>query len=195
MSTTLENEDLLKLAAGGKMRRRQRMSRALLAHLIGERAEGEGNDFEAEEGDEGEKSERKIARLLIGSRLLRRRRLRNLLIAHLLRERGEAGEEEDEGEDEYGEEGGGGEHKLVRLLIGSRILRRRRVRRMLLGHLLRERGEAGEEEDEGEEEYGEGVGGEHQLARLLMGRRAMRRGRARRMLVAHLLRERSEEEA
>ena len=170
MSTTLENEDLLKLAAGGKMRRRRRMSRALLAHLIGERAEGEGNDYEAEEGDEGEKSERKIARLLIGSRLLRRRRLRNLLIAHLLRERGEAGEgEEDEGEDEYGQEGGGGEHKLARLLIGSRILRRGRVRRMLVAHLLRERGEAGEEEDEGEDEYGEeGGGGEHKLARLLL---------------------------
>jgi len=73
-------------------------------------------------------------------------------------------------------------------------MRRARARRMLLAHLLRERGEAGEEEDEGEDEYGEG-GGEHQLARLLMGKRAMRRGRARRMLVAHLLRERSEEEA
>src|SRR6516164_8095608 len=176
MSTTLENEDLLKLAAGGKTRRRRRMSRALLAHLIGERAEGEGNDYEAEEGDEGEDSERKIARLLIGSRLLRRRRLRNLLIAHLVRERGEAGEEEDEGEDEYGQEGGGGEHKLARLLIGSRILRRGRVRRMLVAHLLRERGEAGEEEDEGEDEYGEeGGGGEHKLARLLIGSRILRR--------------------
>jgi hypothetical protein len=192
MGTTLENEDLLKLAGGGKIRRRQRMSRALLARLIGERAEGEDEDYEGEEG-EGEESERKIARLLIGSRMLRRRRLRNLLIAHLLRERGEAGEEEDEGGDEYGEEGGGGEHKLARLLIGSRILRRRRVRRMILSHLLRERGEAGEEEDEGEDEYGEEAsGGEHKLARLLIGSRILRRGRVRRMLLAHLLRERGE---
>jgi len=75
------------------------------------------------------------------------------------------------------------------------VMRRARARRMLLAHLLRERGEGGEEEDEGEDEYGEGGGGEHQLARLLIGKRAMRRGRARRMLVAHLLRERSEEEA
>src|SRR6516225_853021 len=117
-----------------------------------------------------------------------------MLLAHVLRERGEVGEEEDEGEDEYGE-GGGGEHQLARLLMGKRVIRRARARRMLLAHLLRERGEGGEEEDEGEDEYGEGGGGEHQLARLLMGKRAMRRGRARRMLVAHLLRERSEEEA
>src|SRR6516225_8566006 len=139
MSTTLENEDLLKLATGRKTRRSRRMSRALLAHLIGERAEGEDEDYEAEER-EGEESEGRIARLLIGSRLLRRRRLRNLLITHLLREKGEA-EEENEGEDEYGEESGGGEHRLARLLIGSRVLRCRRVRRMLLAHLLRERGE------------------------------------------------------
>ena len=115
MSATLENEDVLKLAAGRKIGRRQRMSRALLAHLIGERAEGEDEDYEGEEG-QGEAGERKIARLLIGSRLLRRRRLRNLLIAHLLRERGEGGEEEDEGADEYADEIGGGEHKLARLL-------------------------------------------------------------------------------
>jgi hypothetical protein len=116
-----------------------------------------------------------------------------MLLAHVLRERGEGGEEEDESEDEYGE--GGGEHRLARLLMGKRVMRRARARRMLLAHLLRERGEGGEEEDEGEDEYGEGGGGEHQLARLLIGKRAMRRGRARRMLVAHLLRERSEEEA
>jgi hypothetical protein len=61
----------------------------------------------------------------------------------------------------------------------------------LLGHLLRESGEAGEE-DEGGDEYGDG-GGEQNLTRLLIGKRMARR--ARRMLLAHLLRERSEEEA
>ena len=65
---------------------------------------------------------------------------------------------------------------------------------MLLAHLLRESGEAGEEEDEGQDEDGEG-GGEHKLARLLIGKGMARRARARRMLLAHLLRERSEEEA
>ena len=57
MSATLENEDVLKLAAGRKIGRRQRMRRALLAHLIGGRAEGEDEDYEGEEG-QGEAGER-----------------------------------------------------------------------------------------------------------------------------------------
>jgi hypothetical protein len=78
---------------------------------------------------------------LIGSRILRRRRIRRAVLLHLLRERRE-GEDEDEDEDE-GEgdedEGGGGERRLLRLLVGSRLLRRRRMRRALLAHLARER--------------------------------------------------------
>ena len=95
--TTMENEDLLRLAIGGRKLRRRRLSRAMLARLIGQRLEPEDEEEEGEEGSsEGE--ERRIVRLLIGSRLLRRRRLRNLLLAHLLRERGEAdsGKESDE---------------------------------------------------------------------------------------------------
>jgi hypothetical protein len=136
-------------------------------------------------------------RLLIGSRLLRRRRARRMLLAHLLRERSGAEEEEDEDEgepedeDELGE-GGDSERRLMRLLIGSRILRRRRVRRTLLAHLLRESGEAEGDEDEGEDEFGEGGDKEHHLLRLLGGQGIRQRSRARRLLMAHLLREREE---
>ena len=107
-------------------------------------------------------------------------------------QRGEAEEDEEgEGEDEFAE-GGDEEHRLLRLVIGSRILRRRRARRMLLAHLLRERSEAGEEEDEGEDEFAEGGDKEHRLLRLLVGHRMRQRKRARRLLMGHLLREREE---
>jgi hypothetical protein len=36
-------------------------------------------------------------------------------------------------------EGGGDEHQIVRLLVGDRMLRRRRLRRLTLAHILRER--------------------------------------------------------
>ena len=130
-------------------------------------------------------------RLLIGSRILRRRRVRRMLLAHLLRERSGAEEDEDEADDEYGE-GSEDEGRVMRLLIGSRILRRRGARRMLLAHLLRERGEAEADEDEGADEFGEGGDKEHRLLRLLAGHRLQHRRRARRMLMAHLLREREE---
>ena len=68
----------------------------------------------------------------------------------------------------------------------------RRARRMLLGHLLRERGESEEYEDEGEDESGEEGDGDHRLMRLLAGRRIGQRRRARRALMAHLMREREE---
>ena len=55
MSTTLENEDLLKLELVGKVGRRQRMTRALLAHLVGETAEGEDDHYEGEEARGGKR--------------------------------------------------------------------------------------------------------------------------------------------
>ncbi|MGH1573514.1 hypothetical protein ACRAWG_26175 [Methylobacterium sp. P31] len=70
------------------------------------------------------------------------------MLAHLLRERragGETGEEEDFGEDdELGEpeEGSDRERRILRLLIGSQVLRRQRIRRLLLAHLLNERRKA-----------------------------------------------------
>jgi hypothetical protein len=50
-------------------------------------------------------------------------------------------EDEDEGEDDPEEDEGGEdkERRILRLLIGSRLLRRARMRRALLAHLLRER--------------------------------------------------------
>src|SRR5215471_1253149 len=109
-----ETEELARLAVGACGMRRRRLSRALLARLIGDRDEAEDYDLEGEEG-EGEEEGKRVVRLLIGSRLLRRRRLRNLLLAHLLRERGEAEEEEEEdGEESWGEEGGEKERRFMR---------------------------------------------------------------------------------
>jgi hypothetical protein len=116
--------------------------------------------------------------------------MRKLVLAHLLRERGEDGYEGDEGEDEEGE-GGGDERQIVRLLVGGRMLRRRRLRKLVLAHLLRERGEEGYEGDEGEDEEGEGGGDERQIVRLLVGGRMLRRRKLRRLALAHILRERA----
>ena len=110
----------------------------------------------------GRSPDRKLVRFLIASGILRRRRIRQMVLAHLLRERGEGGEREFgayegfEGE----EEGGGDDRRIVRQLIASGMLRKRRIRRMLLARLLRERGEFGEEggEMEGEEAGGEEAG-------------------------------------
>jgi hypothetical protein len=65
--------------------------------------------------------------------------MRRALLAHLLRERHE---EEGDDEDEDGEDEGGEHREILRLLIGSRLLRRRRMQRALLAHLLREKQEA-----------------------------------------------------
>ena len=66
---------------------------------------------------------------------------RRMLVAHLLKEHGEAEDEDYEDDDEPGADGADDEHRIMRLLIGSRVLRRKRARRMLLTHLLRERSE------------------------------------------------------
>jgi hypothetical protein len=66
--------------------------------------------------------------------------MRLALLAHLLREGHEEGDEDEDGDDDEGEVG---EHRrILWLLIGSRLLRRRRMRRALLAHLLREKQEA-----------------------------------------------------
>src|SRR6516225_10946165 len=83
------------------------------------------------------------------------------------------------------------DEKLAHLLIGSRLLRRARLRRLLLAHLLRERHE---DEDEGEDYSEEHEGGDEEVRRLLIGSRLSRRARMRRALLAHLLRERREHE-
>jgi len=50
------------------------------------------------------------------------------------------GVEGDGGDEEEGQEVGGGEEgKALRLLIGTKVLRRRKLRRMVITQLLRER--------------------------------------------------------
>ena len=84
--------------------------------------------------------------------------------------------------DEVGSEGGGRDEKqIVRLLIGSRMLRRRRIRNLLLAHLLREGRER--EDEDGDE----GGSEERRLVRLLVAGGAIRRRRVRRLLLALLL--------
>ena len=82
-------------------------------------------------------------------------------------------------------EGDGEERRALRLLLGGRAVRRGRLRRLALAHLLREGGEDGEEADDD----GEGDGEERRLLRLLLGGRMLRRRRTRRMGLASLLRD------
>jgi len=194
-----EGRRIARLLIGSRLLRRRRLRNLLLAHLLRERGEAEDEDDEGEESggeeDEGERDHR-LLRLLIGSRMLRRGRARRMLLAHLLREKGESEEESGDSDDEIGEDEGDDDHRLLRALIASRVLRHRRARRMLLAHLLRKKAGVEHEYEEGEEDMGEDGGDkEHRIMRLLIGSRILRRGRARRMLLAHLLRERFEEEA
>ena len=195
MGDTATEGDLVKLSFGARRARRQRLSRARLAQLLGEKLEAEEDVGDEDEDTSADDGEREFARALIGSRLLRRKRTKRMLLAHLLREGGEAeaGEDEDEIDDEPAE--GGDEQRLVRALIGSKLLRRKRAKRMLLAYLARERGEAEGEDDEGDEEFAEGESGDDQrLVRALIGSRLLRRKRTKRMLLAHLLREKGEAE-
>jgi hypothetical protein len=188
-NSVVEDEDLAKVGVAGRKIRRQRLSRARLARLLGEKLEAEDDDT----GEEGDDEGVRLVRFLIGSRLRRRRRAKRMLLAHLLRERDEV-EAEDESDEEADE--GDDESRLVRALIGSRMLRRKRAKRMLLAHLLRERSEAEGEEDELDEGSGEDEDdADTQLVRLVIGSRILRGRRAKRMLLTHLLRERADEAA
>src|SRR5215831_11094528 len=93
-----------------------------------------------------------LARLALGGRALKNRRVRRAIIARLINENGESYEEGDEGEEETGEEGGGEDREILRALVASKALKRRRFRRALLAHLLRTKSEFEFEGDEGEEE-------------------------------------------
>jgi len=203
-----DDRQLVKALLGSRMLKRRRLRRVLLAHLIRERGASEGDD-EVDEYDEDEGEEetgdddRKLLRLVLGSRILRKRRVRRALLARLIKQRSGGGDveefdddvDEDEGEDDVGEEGGDRERKFLRLLVGSRILRKRRVRRALLAKLLSARGGAAEEGeddlDDGEDEDAEeGPDLERQVARLLVGRKVVRRRRTRKVALARFLRNR-----
>ena len=82
-------------------------------------------------------------------------------------------------------EGESEERRALRLLLGGRMLRRRKLGRLALARLLRE-GDEGED-DEMEEDEGE----ERRALRLLLGGRMMRGRKLRRLALAHLLRERA----
>src|SRR5215831_15770679 len=131
-----------------------------------------------------------LARIALGGRALKNRRVRRAIIARLINENGESElSEEDESEEETGEEGGE-DRDLLRALVASRALKRRRFRRALLAHLLRARSES--EGEEGEEETGDDGGEDRELVRALIASRMLRRRRVRRTLLVHLLRSKAE---
>ena len=193
-----ETEDLAKLAVGGRMIRNGRTRRALIARLLSEQAAGSEEEGDEETTEEGGDDDRQLVKALLGSRMLKRRRLRRVLLAHLIKARSasEADDElDDDNDEDVGEEESGDEdRKLLRLVLGSRILRKRRVRRALIAKLLRDRSGGGETEDDyddGEDEdVEEGPDLERQLARLLVGGRVVRRRRTRKAALARFLRNR-----
>ena len=194
-----ETEDLAKLAVGGRMLRNGRIRRALIARLLSEQAEASDDEGDEDTTDEGGDDDRQLVRAIIGSRALRRRRLRRVLLAHLIKERAGGEDDVDEGDEDIGEETGEDDRQLVRLIVGSRILRRRRVRRALIAKLIRARGEEDDEfdddVDEGDEDIDEGGSDrDRKFLRLLVASRVLRRRRVRRALIAKLLKERGEGE-
>ena len=193
-TSTLDTEDLARFALGKRVRRNTRIRRALLANLINEQAEPIEEETENIAAPEGEDEERQLVRLLAGGRLLKKRRLRRLVLAHLLSERGGEPEEFEEGETEEGDEGGENDNEFIRLLIGHKMLRRRRVRRALLAYLIKQRSEPDEDVDVGEDEFEGGEdGSEGKFVRMVVGSRLLRRRRVRRALIAHLLKQKAEE--
>jgi hypothetical protein len=81
------------------------------------------------------------------------------------------------------------DHRLARVLVGGAV-RRKRLRRLLLAHLIRER--ADDDDGEGvegdDDEGGEGIG---RLGKAAVLRSAVRRRRLRRLVLARVLGERA----
>lgn len=179
-----EERQLIQALVGTRLLRRRKLRKLLKAKLVAERGETDEYDEDVEDTEETGENDRELARLLIGSRLLKRRRVRRALLAAAVRERAAASEGDDETDEDVAEEGGDREGNFIRLVIGSRILRRRRVRRALLAHLAKERGEADTESDVDEDAVDEGADLEREVARLLIGGRTVRRRRMGRAAVA-----------
>ena len=194
-TNTLETEDLARLALGSRARKNTRIRRALVARLINEQSGG-AEDEDYDDTAEGGGDDRELARLIAGSRLLRKRRFRRLVLAHLLNEGGaEEGESEyDEEDADADENGGASDAELGRLLVASRMLRRRRVRRALLAHIISENAGGDEETGEGEEELDEDGGRDGAFVRMVIASRVLRRRRVRKAVIAHLLKERASED-
>ncbi len=180
-----EDRQLIQALVGTRLVHKRRLRKLLKAKLVKERADGSDDYDEGnEDSGEGTEDEQELGRLLIGSRMLRRRRVRRALLAALVRERAGA-DDSDEGTDDSEEDGGDREGKFIRLVIGSGVLRRRRVRRALLAHLVKDRGEASFDSDEGEDSDDDGADLEREVARLLVGVRVVRRRRMRGAAVRH----------
>ena len=160
-----ETEDLAKLAVGGRMIRNGRTRRALIARLLSEQSAGSDEEGDEDTTDEGGDDDRQLVKALLGSRMLKRRRLRRVLLAHLIRERGasEGDDEVEEDDEDVGEEESGDEdRKLLRLVLGSRILRKRRVRRALIAKLLKNRSGAETDDDELDDDVDESEHNNHE---------------------------------
>src|SRR3974377_188731 len=87
--------------------------------------------------------------------------------------------------------------QLVNRLVVGRLRRHRQLRKLLLAHLLKERAEGAEEEDEeieGGSDYGsdEEHEGARTLVALLVVGRMRRHQQLRKLLLAHLIKERME---
>src|SRR4030095_4056180 len=94
-----DDEDLAKILAGGKMVRGKRLRRLLIARLLRDRGDDEGDTVEDIDEEGGGDEDHRLARLLVG-RGARRRRLRRLLVAGLIRNRAEDDDDDEEIEDE-----------------------------------------------------------------------------------------------
>ena len=188
-----DDNRLVRAVIGSRILRRRRTRKLVLAHLLRQRASGEEEEGDEDFDEEGGDEDNRLVKAVIASRVLRRRRTRKLILAHIARQRGESEEEGDEEFDEEGGEGGEEDNRLVKALIASRVLRRRRARKLILAHIARQRGEDTGEEDFEEEDFGdEGGEDEGSLVRALIGSRVLRRRKARKLLLTHLLRQREE---
>ena len=191
--TTGGDEDerqLIEALAAGRLLRRRRLRRILKAKLLSDRdaTESDYDENDEDTDDESGEDDQELARVLLAHRMLRRRRVRRALLAHIVRERFGSDEgETDDSDEDFGDDTGDREGRFIRLVVGSRILRRRRIRRAVLAYLLKERATSddGSDEDEGVGEDGADL--EREVARLLIGRRAFRKRRMRRVAFARHL--------
>src|SRR5206468_7503198 len=88
--------------------------------------------------------------------------------------------------DDSDEEGSDDDHKLVRFVLGARMARRAKLRRLIVAKLLSQRGE---DDDEGEE-FDDESSDDHRLVRFLLARKMGRGRKLRRAVLAKLLSER-----
>ena len=84
-----DETDIVRALVASRAFRRRRVRRALVAHLLEAKAEGEPEHTDGE-FDEGSDDDQDLVKTLIASRILRRKRVRRALLAHLFKEGQEA---------------------------------------------------------------------------------------------------------